>query len=181
MSVLISSIPSVWLISGTRFTDKDKGCSGTPGREISPLARPLWRCVQIYMWSDEDSFNEAHFKLPQRESGLSKEVGNTEVNSTAGKTVANIRKVKRLEVLRDWHVLLHVALGVHELTPTTLCSSCMNRNNCLLRDYGNVVYCPCPWATKESSHGTKELPVLVFKARHLSGSAFCTGRWDGFP
>ena len=31
---------------------------------------------------------------------------------------------------------------------------------------------------RESSHGTKELfnlPLLVLKARHLSGSAFCTG------
>ena len=31
---------------------------------------------------------------------------------------------------------------------------------------------------RESSHGTKELlnlPVLVLKARHQSGSAFCTG------
>ena len=31
---------------------------------------------------------------------------------------------------------------------------------------------------RESFHGTKELfnlPLLVLKARHLSGSAFCTG------
>ena len=32
--------------------------------------------------------------------------------------------------------------------------------------------------SRESSHGSKELlnlPVLVLKARHISGSAFCTG------
>ena len=43
---------------------------------------------------------------------------------------------------------------------------------------------------RESSHGTKELfnlPLLVLKARHLSGSAFCTGfsrpeqALDGIP
>ena len=28
---------------------------------------------------------------------------------------------------------------------------------------------------RESSHGTKELSVLVLKARHLSGSTVCTG------
>ena len=28
---------------------------------------------------------------------------------------------------------------------------------------------------RERSHGTNELPLLVFKAKHLSGSAFCTG------
>ena len=43
--------------------------------------------------------------------------------------------------------------------------------NCV--NYGHVVYCPYPWATKvgmNSSHGTKEhlnLPALVLKARHL--------------
>ena len=50
-------------------------------------------------------------------------------------------------------------------------------------NYGHVNNCPCPRATKvgrESSHGREELlnlPDLVLKARHLSGSALVFYRW----